>query len=172
MAPPAPAPLQDLGALVLGDHPLDLEQEVVLGAGTDRSVDEHHLGTGPSELLDQQDLVGVAARQAVGSEDVDAVDQTARHPVAQPLQSRAPQGGAAEPLVDKDILGLERDAVGADPVAQRGHLAVHGVAARLLISRNPCVKGDLKVRHPQPSDLAAWLPRRPSGARPSPDAGA
>ena len=38
MATSAPATLQDLGASVLGDHALHLQQEVVFGAGADRTV--------------------------------------------------------------------------------------------------------------------------------------
>jgi hypothetical protein len=45
MAPSPSSPLQDLGALVLGNDALDLEQEVVLGAGANGPVEEGDLTT-------------------------------------------------------------------------------------------------------------------------------
>ena len=40
-------PFQDLRALVLGDGTLDLEQQVVLGAGSDRAIEKADLHAGP-----------------------------------------------------------------------------------------------------------------------------
>ena len=51
MAPSSPAPLQDLGALVFGNHALDLKQQVVLRAGADGTVQEDDLDAGAPELL-------------------------------------------------------------------------------------------------------------------------
>ena len=36
----APAPFEDLGPLVFGDHALNLEPKIVLGGATDRVVQE------------------------------------------------------------------------------------------------------------------------------------
>src|SRR6516165_4063678 len=55
------APLQDLGALVLGDHALDLEQQVLLGAAADGVAEEHDLDAAPGELFEDQNLVGIFA---------------------------------------------------------------------------------------------------------------
>ena len=52
------------GALVLGDGALDLQQQLVVGVVRDRMLQEYHLAAGAAELLEQQDLVGVAPRQA------------------------------------------------------------------------------------------------------------
>ncbi|MCM8738663.1 hypothetical protein M5E06_31635 [Azospirillum sp. A1-3] len=78
----ASATFQDLGALVLGDHPLDLEQEVVFGTGADGMVDEDDLGTGPAELLDEKDLIGVTTREPVRGMDVDLIDYAGRYGIA------------------------------------------------------------------------------------------
>ena len=47
------APLQDLGPLILGDHPLDLEQQVILRRLAQRAVEEHDLDAGTPELVDE-----------------------------------------------------------------------------------------------------------------------
>src|SRR4051812_33168479 len=70
MASSAPAPLQDLGALVFGNHALDnhaldLKQQVVLRAGADGTVQEGNLDAGAPELLHQQGLVRVAPGEPI-----------------------------------------------------------------------------------------------------------
>lgn len=99
MAPPrAPAALQDARALVLGDHALDLQEQVVLGRAADGAVEERHSDAGVAEILDEH-LVGVASRQAVGGEHVDQVHLARRDRVAQRLQHRARQCRPAAVLV-------------------------------------------------------------------------
>ena len=55
------APLHDLGALVLGDHALDLEQQVLLRAAADGVAEEHDLDAAPGELFKDQDLICILA---------------------------------------------------------------------------------------------------------------
>ena len=129
MAAPAPAPLQDLGPLVLGDDALDLKQQVVLRGAADRVVEEDHVGPGPPELLDQQDLVGIAAGQPVRRHDVDALDRSSGDRVAQALQRRAHQERAAVALVDIGVVRLQSPTVGRDPLAQDRHLSEDRVVA-------------------------------------------
>ena len=119
----APAALQDLGPLVLGHHALDLQQQVVLRREADRPVEEDDLDPGAAELVDQQHLVGVAARQPVGRVDVDAIERARGDRVAQPLEGRADQRGAAVALVDEAVLGREArapPAPGAPPGRRPG----------------------------------------------------
>ena len=54
------------GALVLGDGTLDLQQQLVVRVIGDRMLQEGDLTAGTAELLKQQDLVGIAPRQAIG----------------------------------------------------------------------------------------------------------
>jgi hypothetical protein len=49
----AAATLEDLGALVLGHHTLDLQEQVVLRRHPDRAVEEHDLGAAAAELVEQ-----------------------------------------------------------------------------------------------------------------------
>ena len=103
-----PAALQDLGPLVLRKHPLQLEQQVVLGRVPDWPVEEYHLCTGMSELLEQQDLVGIAAGEAIRRVDVEGADGGQRDQVAQALQGGADQAGAAVAVVDEQpVVGDE-----------------------------------------------------------------
>src|SRR5674476_1126251 len=80
---------QDLGAFILGDHALELHQQRVLGAVTAWPFDEHHLGAGLGELLDQQRLVGILAGQPVRGVHQQHVHRHLADQAAPPLQRRA-----------------------------------------------------------------------------------
>src|SRR3954465_731636 len=71
----APAPLEDLGPFIFGDHPLHLEQQLLLRLVADLVVEEHDLDAAAPELLDEEDLIGILASQAIGRVDVEPVDQ-------------------------------------------------------------------------------------------------
>ena len=75
------ASLQHLGALVLGEHALELEQQVIFRRPADRPVKEDDLRAGASELLDENRLVGVVAGETIGGVDVEPVDDRHRRQV-------------------------------------------------------------------------------------------
>ena len=56
-----PMPFDNLRALILGHHALDLEQQIVLRAAPQFAIQEHDLDPGSVEFIDQQDLVSVLA---------------------------------------------------------------------------------------------------------------
>ncbi len=87
----AAGPFQDLGALVLGDHALELHQQCVFGAVAARALDEHHGRAGLGELLDQQRLIGVLASQPVGRVDQQHVHRDLADQIAQLFQRRPDQ---------------------------------------------------------------------------------
>jgi len=61
MALTAAVALQDLCSLVLGNHALELHEQLIFGGRALWRVDEERLDSVPSELLDQQNLIGVLA---------------------------------------------------------------------------------------------------------------
>jgi hypothetical protein len=106
MALTAASPLDDLRALVLGDHALELDQQRVLRRVRARPLDEHHAGAGLGELLDQQRLVGVLAGEAVRGVDEHHVHRHLGHQVPQLLQRRPYQDGAGMAVVaEHPLLG-------------------------------------------------------------------
>jgi hypothetical protein len=67
--PAAAVPLGDLGALVLGDHALHLHQQPRLGVVIERwRVEEAHGHAEAGQLVQDQHLVGVGAREPVGGQ--------------------------------------------------------------------------------------------------------
>jgi hypothetical protein len=71
--PPAAA-FHDFFALVFGHHALDLEQQVIFGRLSQRTVEENHLHAGPHEFLNEYSLVGIVPGKTVRGVDVEAVD--------------------------------------------------------------------------------------------------
>jgi hypothetical protein len=55
------ATLHDLGTLVFGDHALDLEQQVRLGAAADGVAQEDDLDAATGKFLEDQYLIGILA---------------------------------------------------------------------------------------------------------------
>ena len=114
---PAPGPLRDLRTLVLGDHPLELAQQLILrGAAPLGLLREADLNAGASELFQQQHLIGIAAREAIRRVAQQHLERPLRSAVAQPLKRRTGQRRARESLV------LEHQVLGDQQPARRGEL--------------------------------------------------
>jgi hypothetical protein len=78
----APVALQNLGALILRHHPLHLQQQLVFWSLSQLPVEEHHLDAGMLQLIDQQHLIGILARQPIGRVDIEAVHSPDGHRIA------------------------------------------------------------------------------------------
>ena len=169
-----PATLQNLGPLILGNHALHLQQQIILGRAANRPVHEQHLHPGAAELFHQQSLVCVAPGQSVGSKDIQLVDAPRRSRVAQPFQRRTNKDRAAVTLVDIGVIRLELPTIGGNPLAEGRDLAGNGVVARLPLGRDACIEGDMTVRHAYlrlcglacPPVPGSWVrtPRLPAGS--------
>jgi hypothetical protein len=157
MAAAAAAALHDLGALVLGDYPLNLEQKVVLSRAADRAVEEHNHRAGAAELLDQKRLMGVAAGEPIWGVHVNALDTPSGDHIAQLLQCRTKQDRAAIAFVHVGVIRLELPAIGRNPLAQGRNLARNGVVARLALARHARIECNAGISHahlPEPSPSA------------------
>ena len=135
----APGPLEDLGALVLGEHTLELEQQPVfrrLGAGR---LDEQNLDAGAAELLDQQHLMDVLPAQPVRRINQDRLDRSFGRQIADPLQPGADQLRAAEAVILDDPLVRHAVVAGPGELDQRRRLARDRLLLPLPVAGNPGV---------------------------------
>src|SRR5215831_7855282 len=136
MALATPMPLNDLGALILGNHPLYLQQEVVFGALPQGTIEEHNLHPGASELIDQEDLIGIFAGQAIWRVHIEPVNTPRRDHIAQALQRRVHQCGPTIPFVKK-LHRLEHgQTIGSHALAQRRHLTRNGMRLGVRLRRH------------------------------------
>jgi hypothetical protein len=98
----APVALGDLRAFVFGDHALDLDQQPGLRViARCRAGEEVHLDAEALELVQDQHLVGVGAREAIRAQTQDRVQRTGLGRVAQAVHRRAVQPRARVAVVDE-----------------------------------------------------------------------
>src|ERR1700730_5591084 len=130
---------EDLCPLVFRDHALELQQQLILGCCRPWRADKQGLDTGPSELLDQQDLIGVASTEPIRGIDQHGVELAFSRQVAHALEAGTDQTRAPIAFVfeypfrwnSAALLGGERD--------QRRRLAGDGVLLLLLVRGYPGV---------------------------------
>ena len=121
----AARPFHDLCALVLGDHSLDLHEELVLGGLARRAFEEDRRDPLLAQLVQQQHLVGVLAGEPIGAVNVQHVDPSLRDSIAQPLE-RGPHQHVEplEAVVEVNVLGQQHVAVGRHALLERRDLTV------------------------------------------------
>ena len=128
-----PRPFENLGAFVLGNHALKLHQQLILGRGVRRAVEEAGLDTVTSELFDQQDLVGVLPTQPVRTVHEHHLDVAGGRQVTHPLQPRPFESRPAIAVVFEDPLLRHLQLERRRPLDQRRRLARDRVRFPLLI---------------------------------------
>ena len=117
--PAAATLLTGLDPLVFGDDPLDLQQQLTLGALIEVVIEEDDLDALAAQLVDHDHLIRVIPCQSVGTLDVDPVDRPGGGRVAQPFQGGAPEGLARITVVGElEFLG-DGQAIGLDPPRNR-----------------------------------------------------
>jgi len=153
--------------LVLGEHALELQQQVVLWRSADRPVEKHDLRAGAREFLDQNGLVRVGAGETVGGMHVDEVDGGQGDQVAQALQGGPDQAGPAVAVVEEAERLADLAAIGGRSCQQVLHLTIDRVLLGLLVRRHPSVD-----RRPDRDDGSCLgrAHRLPSGHMPPPSA--
>jgi hypothetical protein len=162
----AAEPLGEHRPLVLGDGPLDLEQELVVRIVGDRRVDELDVAAGPAELLQQEDLVGVTPRQPVGAEDRDDIELAGAGGVAEAVEGGSVEARSGVSLVDEDVLVLELMPAIRGPAAEGRELAVDRLVTPLPLGRDPGRDGG--SHDGSPRRLMRRCHRPPSGYRARP----
>jgi hypothetical protein len=95
------APLQDFGPFILGNHALDLKQELIFRCLAYLSVEEDHLNSIPEKLFEQEDLVSIVACQPIRTMHVELINAPSRSHIAQAFQGRANESGPTVAVVDK-----------------------------------------------------------------------
>src|SRR3954470_4237341 len=94
------ASLHDLGALVLGDHALDLQQQVLLRPAAGGVAQEDDLDAATVELFEEQHLISILARKPIRIEDVEAIDGPGGGLISQTFEARADEDAAADTVVE------------------------------------------------------------------------
>ncbi len=124
----------DLRPLVLSDHPLHLTQQLALGRlGALILEREDDLDPSASELVEQQNLVGVATREAIRRMAQKHLERPFRGAVTQPLERRANERRPGNPLVAEHQLRTDNQLAGSGELTQLVDLACARPLRALMI---------------------------------------
>jgi len=123
-------------------------------------VEERHRAAGAAELLEDQRLIGVLAREAVRAEHRDDVDLRVADGVAQGIEPGPVEPGAAVALVAEGMLGPELMTGLFCPGAQGRELAVDGLLTLLPLGGDPGIDGGAHGSSPSVCWSAARRQRR------------
>jgi hypothetical protein len=91
-----------------------------------RAIDHHHLNACRFELAQEQRLMRASARQAVSRLDVQTIDASIGHQLAQAIQPRTSQRCTTEAIVDELSLSWHPELIFQDVDAQRRQLLGDG----------------------------------------------
>ena len=97
----APVAFDDLRPLILGDHALHLQEEIIFWALAQGPVEKNDLHPGPPEFIHEQDLIGVFAGEPVRRVHVQPIHRTRCHHIAEAFERGAHQGGSTVSVVKK-----------------------------------------------------------------------
>ena len=172
--PAAPHPLGDQRALVLGDRPADLQQQLVVRVLAHRPVQELHPAAVAGQLLDQQHLMNVVAGQPVRRGHQNNVKIGQRRMIPQPVQPRPAQAGAAIAVIAVDVLVLQLPAAPGYRRAQPVKLLLDGLRLGLAGGRHPRIHRSPHQGPPRRSASGSpprpGTPSAPAAGRPDPTA--
>ena len=93
--------LHNLGPFGCRHHALDLQPQVIFRAPAQGAVDKPDLHTQAAQLFNQEDLIGLLARQPIGGMHIESGNDPGTHGIAQALQGRTDQRGAAIAIIKK-----------------------------------------------------------------------
>jgi hypothetical protein len=136
----------------------DLQQQLVVRVLAHRPIEELDPAPGGRQLLEQEHLVDVVARQPVGGGDQHHVQRARRGAVAQPLQAGALEAGAAEAVIAEEVVGRHRPALLPCPRLQPFQLLRDAVGLGLALGGH----AHIDPRSHRPPPLGEARPRRPA----------
>jgi hypothetical protein len=136
-------------ALVLGHRPADLQQQLVVRVIAHRPVQELHPAAVTGQLLDQQHLMDIVTGQPVRRGHQHDVKIGQRRVIAQPVQSRPAQNGAATAVVAVDMQVIQLPAAPGDRCAQPVKLLPDRLRLGLAGGRHPRIHRRLHQAPPR-----------------------
>lgn len=99
-----PHPLGNDAPLVLRHCPANLQQQLVVRVRTHWPVEELDQASRAPQFLEQEDLMDIVAGETIRRGQDHPIHLTCRHRLAQSVQPRSPQGGAAVAVVAEDVV--------------------------------------------------------------------
>src|SRR4051794_12934516 len=150
-----------------------------MGILAHRAVQKLDDATGLRKFVQQQDLMGVIAGEAIGGGEQQAVEDPGGDLLAESFQAGAVQGRTAEAVVAEDEIVSENPALSLGMDAQAIQLLVNGLGLGLVLRRNAHIQSNThqippvreSLRGSPPEGAARGAGGCPAGSgRPDPSA--
>jgi len=122
----APKPLGDLGSLVFGNHPLDLDEKLALRVGRDTLIQKNDLTVSSPELIEQDRLMSETASQPVRRVDIDAADHSISGEVPKPIETGPVEVGARIAIIHQHEIVPQSVPITGHSRTHFGNLALDG----------------------------------------------
>ena len=137
----------DFGPLILGHHPVHLQQQVVFWALPQGPIEEDDLDASASERIDQQDVIRICAGQAIRRVHREPVHTACCNHIAQTFQRRAHERGSAIAFVETLPRFSHGQPIDGHPRPQGRHLTRNGMGLRVLLRRHARIDRSLGWVH-------------------------
>jgi len=138
---PAAGAFVDQGALILRKDALHLEEHLFFGACAQALMHEDDLTPPSGQLLDQNDLIGIAAGEAVRGRDQHDLKGAFGREIAQPLEGGPIQARPTDPVIDEDVARQDLIAVGRCRLLEQVHLTRDGFLPFLFLRGHTGIQG-------------------------------
>jgi hypothetical protein len=138
----APGAFGNLGALVLRDYPLHLDQEFALRTIPERMLEKEQLRVQLLALLEQAPWMRIMTGQPIRRYDHHGVERAAPGRGAQTVEGRAIEPGAAEAIIAIRMLWQQGPPVVLHVVRERAPWTLDGPFVLLLTGRDARIEGD------------------------------
>jgi hypothetical protein len=109
---------QELSALILGNDPLDLDEQLIFWRLPHGSIEKDHLHAGLPQLVQNHRLMRLLAGQPIRTMDIEAIQTSGCRHIPQPLQRWAHEAGSTVALIPKRPHLVPGDTIGRDTSLQ------------------------------------------------------
>jgi hypothetical protein len=131
-----PHPFRNQRALIPGDRPADLQQQLIMRVAAHGPIQELDRAADVFEFLQQHHLMHVVARQTIGCRQQHPIQFAGLGFVPQLIQPGPIQGGAANAVIPKDVLVEQLSTLALDMALQPLQLLFDGLGLRLSLGRH------------------------------------
>jgi hypothetical protein len=97
-------PVRNEGAFIFGHGPANLEQQLIMGVVTHRPLQKLYLASVLGQLFEEHHLMDIVTCQSIRGGEEDPLERAQGGAIAQPIQARPIELGAAVPIISVDVV--------------------------------------------------------------------
>jgi len=151
---PAAHPFGNQRAFIFRHGPADLQQQLIMGIVTHRTVEKLNFATRMFKFFQQHHLLDIVARQPIGSRYQHAINFSRFDFVTQPIKARAIERRAAIAIIAENVLVLQFPTLALRMGPQPLELLFDGLGLCLALGRHAHI--DRNAHRTPPASESNW----------------